>query len=54
MPGDKPMIAAKPTSLIVELVTDPAEIRNAQARQEHFERNLKWFQAHAQEIYTAH
>ena len=40
--------------LEMEIVTDPQEIASSEARRACFERNLAWFQAHAQEIYRAH
>jgi hypothetical protein len=37
--------------VVMEEVTDPAELAKAQAQRERFERNFAWFQAHAKEIY---
>src|SRR5262245_21195528 len=37
--------------VVMEEVTDPAELAKAQAQRERFERNFAWFQAHATEIY---
>jgi hypothetical protein len=35
-------------------VTDPLALAQARARRERFERNLAWFQAHAEELYRSH
>jgi hypothetical protein len=35
----------------MEEVTDPAELAEARAQHQRFERNWSWFQAHANEIY---
>ena len=40
--------------IIMEEVTDPAELQKARAQDERFERNWAWFEAHATEIYAAH
>lgn len=37
--------------VVMEEVTDPAELAKAQAQRARFERNFAWFQAHAKEIY---
>src|SRR5438093_6959739 len=42
------------SSIIMEEVTDPVELQQAQAQDERFERNWAWFEAHAAEIYNAH
>jgi hypothetical protein len=36
----------------MEEVTDPEEVRQFQARQERFARNLAWLEAHASEVYS--
>ncbi len=38
--------------IIMEEVTDPEELANAQAQRERFDRNAAWLQAHASEVYT--
>src|SRR6266850_3876376 len=40
--------------LVMEAVTDPAELANIHARRARFERNAAWLQAHASEVYTHH
>lgn len=37
--------------LIIEEVTDPVEVAQAQAQGERFDRNAAWLQAHAADIY---
>ncbi len=37
-------------ALVMEEVTDPAELARASARHERFQRNLAWFEAHALSI----
>ena len=48
------MIRAQEVPVVMEEVTDPAELARARAPDERFERNLEWFQGHAREIYAAH
>ena len=43
-------MAAEHPPLVMEIVTDPAELARSKARGQRFERNRAWFQAHAQEI----
>lgn len=45
---------AKLASVVLEEVTDPAQLAEAQARRQRLERNWAWFEAHATEIYTQH
>ena len=40
--------------VVIEEVTDPDEIAEAQAQRERFDRNSAWLQAHSQEIYARH
>ena len=40
--------------MVMEDVTDPAELARARARDEHFRRSLAWFEAHARELDAAH
>lgn len=40
--------------LVMEEVTDPEEIANAQEQDVRAKRNSDWLEAHAQEIYTQH
>jgi hypothetical protein len=41
-----------PIQVVMEEVTDPQEIAEAQAQMEQARRNSSWLQAHAREIYT--
>src|SRR5882762_7695504 len=43
-----------PPPVLVEVVTDPAEIAQARAQWERFDRNTAWLQRHAHEVYTRH
>ena len=43
-----------PIQVVMEEVTDPQEIAEAQAQMEQARRNSAWLQAHAHEIYTQH
>jgi hypothetical protein len=45
---------AKLDSIVLEEVTDPVQLAEAQARRQRLERNWAWFEAHAAEIYTQH
>jgi hypothetical protein len=47
-------MTVKQTPIVMEEVTDPAELQKAQAQDERFARNWAWFEAHAAEIYAAH
>jgi hypothetical protein len=40
------------TPLIMEEITDPAEIAKARAQRERFDRNSAFLEAHAREVYT--
>ena len=40
--------------IIMEEVTDPVELADAQAQREQFDRNAAWLEAHASEIYSKH
>ena len=44
----------KRASIVLEEVTDPAQLIEAQARRQRLERNWTWFERHAAEIYTQH
>ncbi len=46
------MPAQQRPAVIMEEVTDPEEIAQAQVRRERFDRNWAWFQAHVPEIYS--
>src|SRR2546425_1038580 len=51
--GSQPMNRAIPTNqlqLIIEEVTDPAEIARSRARHEQFQRNVNWVQAHGADL----
>jgi hypothetical protein len=39
-------------SIEMEEVTDPAELAEARAQREQFDRNWAWLQAHAHEVYS--
>jgi hypothetical protein len=38
--------------IVMEEVTDPEDLAQARAQDERFERNFRWFQEHATEIFT--
>jgi hypothetical protein len=40
--------------IVMEEVTDPAELAAARARRAQFDRNAAWLQAHAAEVYPYH
>jgi hypothetical protein len=40
--------------MAMEDVTDPVELARGRARDEHFRRDLAWFEAHARELGSAH
>jgi hypothetical protein len=39
-------------SIVMEEVRDPAELAQARAQRERFDRNSAWLQAHADEVYS--
>jgi hypothetical protein len=41
----------KPTQIVMEEITDPAELAKAWAQRACFDRNTAWLQAHAAEVY---
>jgi hypothetical protein len=41
-------------SIVMQEVTDPAEIAGARAQRQRFDRNAAWLQAHGQEVYRRH
>jgi hypothetical protein len=45
---------AKIASIVLEEVTDSVQLARARVRRERFDRNWKWFEAHAAEIYSQH
>jgi hypothetical protein len=45
---------AKLAAVVLEEVTDPVQLSEAQARRARLYRNWSWFEAHATEIYTRH
>jgi hypothetical protein len=47
-------MTVKHSPILMEEVTDPAELQKARAQDERLERNWAWFEAHAAEIYAAH
>src|SRR5437588_7774374 len=44
-------MSGQPTGIIMEEVTDPAELTRARAQDERFDRNAAWLQSHAAEVY---
>src|SRR5688572_8145448 len=40
--------------IVIEEVTDPAELAAARVQREQFDRNFAWLQSHASEIYAKH
>jgi hypothetical protein len=46
-------MTVKPSAIILEEVTDPAELDKAREQDERFARNWAWFEAHAAEIYAS-
>ena len=47
-------MALEQFTVVVEEVTDPAELAKARAQDERFARNWAWFESHASEIYASH
>lgn len=47
-------MADKQPAIVIQEVTDPQEVAEAQARRTRFDRNETWLQAHAAEIYRRH
>lgn len=49
------IVRSEPTpTLVMEVVTDPADLAAARVREECYDRNWAWFQAHSLEIYREH
>jgi hypothetical protein len=48
------MLRSSEDPVVMEVVTDPAELARAREQDERFERNWAWFGSHAEEIYAAH
>jgi hypothetical protein len=48
------MIRSAQSPIVMEEVTDPAELAKAFAQDARFEKNWAWFEAHAAEIYARH
>ncbi len=44
----------KESAIVMEEVTDPAELSEARAQRGQFDRNSAWLQAHASEVYAKH
>ena len=44
----------KQSAIVMEDLADAAELADARAQREQFERNSAWLRAHAAEIYSAH
>ena len=47
-------MAHEQSPIVMEELTDPAELAKARAQDERFARNWAWFEAHASEIYASH
>jgi hypothetical protein len=47
-------MALEQSPIVMEEVTDPAELAKARAQDERFARNWAWFESHASEIYASH
>ncbi len=47
-------VTSEQPPIVMEVVTDPAELARARVQDERFGRNLAWFEAHATEIYARH
>ena len=47
-------MALEHSPIVMEEVTDPAELAKARAQDERFARNWTWFESHASEIYASH
>jgi hypothetical protein len=48
------MIVGRADPIVMEVVTDPDELARARAQDEHFRRNLAWFETQAAEFYRCH
>jgi hypothetical protein len=44
----------RPSSVVMEEVTDPTELEQARRQRERFDRNADWLQRHVPEIYRKH
>jgi len=42
------------TPIVMEEVTDAAELAEARAQREQFDRNAAWLEAHASQVYSQH
>lgn len=47
-------MALEQSPIVMEEVTDPAELAKARAQDERFARNWAWFESHASDIYASH
>jgi hypothetical protein len=47
-------VTARDNPIVIEEVTDPAELARARASRADFDRNWQWFQAHAAELFDAY
>ena len=45
-------VLKRPTPIVMEEVTDPAELAEARALRARFDRNSAWLEAHAAEVYS--
>jgi hypothetical protein len=48
------IVSTEPPAIVMEEVTDPAELAAARRRREQFDRNWAWFTSHAEAIYRNH
>jgi hypothetical protein len=48
------MIVGSSGRIVMEELTDPAELARARAQRERFDRNAAWLHAHGAEIYPRH
>jgi hypothetical protein len=45
-------MADYPNPITMEVISDPVEVAQARVRQQRFERNWDWLEAHASEVYS--
>ena len=47
-------MSTRQAPIVMEKVTDPAELAKARAQRARFDRNAAWLEAHASEVYSRH
>ncbi len=47
-------MSTRQAPIVMEKVTDPAELAKARAQRARFDRNAAWLEAHASEVYSSH